>query len=319
MSVKIVVGIMAYKKEGWILFRHINVLTLRATFEAIGYGQLPPYLGSTIRGVLGHCLRDFVCPHPEVKCHLCEISKQCAYAQNFCSPGHVAGSVNPFVIRSLTKDKINWSPGDTCQFEITLIGKSSEQAGLFVDAFQEMQFRGWGARRLPFKLIQVIDPIRKTLIWHDGKLWLRNCQPEPLICEERRARTTVVHFESPVRILVSRKLRQSLSFADLIQSITRRISLLSHAFTGHKLEWDEEAMLRDANRIKTTAQQWRTVHFSRYSMNRADKLELPAIEGWARYEGDLTPFTPILAAGERLHVGKNPTIGFGYFQVIYDQ
>lgn len=301
------------------MFSHINILTLRATFEAKDQGRLPPYLGSTIRGVLGHCIRDFVCPHPEVKCHRCDISSDCAYAQNFSTPGHVAGAVNPFVIRSLTRDKIDWFPGDLCQFDITLIGYSSEQAGLFVDAFQEMQSRGWGARRLPFKLIQVTNPVRNTLIWNEGKLWLRNCQPTPLVCEQRRARAASVRFESPVRILVSRQLREALSFADLVESITRRIALLSHAFTGHKLEWDEETMLADARKIKTVAQNWRTVNFSRYSMNRTNKLKLDAIEGWARYEGDLTPFTPILAAGEQLHVGKNPTIGFGHFQVNYDQ
>lgn len=301
------------------MFEHIKVMTLRAVFIANSKGRLPPYLGSTIRGLIGHCIRDFVCSYPDVKCYRCELSDNCAYAQNFCSPGHVAGSVNPFVIRPLTRDKKEWLPGDQCQFDITLIGYSSEQSGLFVDALQEMQSRGWGAGRMPFVLHQVIDPIRGTLIWHEDKLWMRNCQPQPMNCQFRQARTAVVRFETPVRVLTNRKLRQSLSFADLIQSITRRIALLSHAFTGHKLEWDEQSMLKDAQSIRTTAQKWHTVQFSRYSINRKDKLELPAIEGWARYEGDLTPFTPILEAGQRLHVGKNPTIGFGKYQVYYDQ
>ncbi|WP_442954776.1 CRISPR system precrRNA processing endoribonuclease RAMP protein Cas6 [Paenibacillus sp. SYP-B4298] len=52
-------------------------------------------------------------------------------------------------------------------------------------------------------------------------------------------------------------------------------------------------------------------------MTRGGKLELPAITGWARYEGDLSPFTPLLTAGELLHVGK--IIGFGQYQASFDQ
>lgn len=301
------------------MFEHMSIMTLRATFAATGRGSLPPYLGSTLRGLLGHCIRGFVCPHPEVKCHLCSISADCAYAQNFCSPGNEAGAVNPFVLRALTRDKMEWNPMDTCQFDITLIGKSSEQAGLFIDAMQEMQAKGWGAARLPFKLLQVTDPVRNTLIWNNGKLWMRNCQPQQLDFQQRRARAAVVRFESPVRILVSRQLRKTLSFVELIQSLSRRIALLSHAYAGYKLQWDEEAMLAAASGIRTAAESWQPVDFSRYSMTRGGKLDLPAISGWARYEGDLTPFTPLLAAGELLHVGKNATIGFGQYQVSYDQ
>lgn len=300
------------------MFEHMETLTLRAIFSAEGKGNLPPYLGSTLRGLLGHCIRDFVCSYPTVKCHLCHVSADCAYAQNFCSPGNEAGAVNPFVIHSLTRDKSSWAKMDECQFDITLIGEASRHVGLFIDALQEMERKGWGAARLPFKLQQIIDPERQTLIWNAGKLWMRNCQPRPLVCEQRRAGSVVIRFDSPVRVLVSRTLRQSLSFSDLIQSLSRRLALLSHAYTDHRLEWDEESMLAEAATIQTTAQMWQPVDFERYSMTRNGKLALPAITGWARYEGDLTPFTPLLEAGKKLHIGKNATIGFGHYQVSYD-
>lgn len=62
------------------------------------------------------------------------------------------------------------------------------------------------------------------------------------------------------------------------------------------------------------------IDFERYSMTQHDnKLSLPAIEGWALYEGDLTPFTSLLEAGQWLHAGKNTTIGFGHFYTAYDR
>lgn len=298
----------------------MKTLTLRATFSALGSGRLPPYLGSTIRGLLGHCIRDLVCPTPHVKCYVCEISDNCAYAQNFSTPGHQAGSVNPYVLHVLTRGKVEWKEADISQFDITLIGRSSEQGGLMVDALQEMEKRGWGAARIPFKLLKITDPIRNTLIWHQGKMWLRNFHPQPLDCEERFARTAVIHFETPVRVKQGQNLKYSLSFADLIQSLSRRMALLSHAYTENRLEWNESEMLAAARLVRTADENWKENKFKRFSMNKEGKdLYLPAIEGWARYEGDITPFTPILAAGQRLHIGKNTTHGFGRFHVDYDQ
>lgn len=300
------------------MFEHIETLMLRAIFSAKGTGPLPPYLGSTLRGLLGHSIRDFVCSYPTVKCHQCHISQDCAYAQNFASPGNEAGAVNPFVIHSLTRDKVQWNPADECQFDITLIGEASRHVGLFIDALQEMERKGWGSARIPFQLEQIVDPLNQTLIWNSGRAWLRNCKPRPLVCNQRRANSVVIRFDSPVRILVSRNLQRRVGFADLIQSVSRRIALLSHAYTDQRLEWDEESMLAEASKVQTTAESWRDIDFERYSMTRGGKLALPAITGWARYEGDLTPFTPLLEAGEKLHVGKNATIGFGHYRVSYD-
>lgn len=298
----------------------MKIMTLRATFAATGRGKLPPYLGSTIRGLLGHCIRNLVCHTPHVKCHMCEISSDCAYAQHFSTPGHQAGSVNPYVLHVLTRGKVDWNESDICQFDITLIGRSSEQGGLIVDALQEMGKRGWGIARIPFKLLKISDPLRNTLIWHQGKTWLRNFRPYPLVCEERLARTAVVHFETPVRIKEGQHLKYRLSFADIIQSLSRRMSLLSHAYTDRRLEWNEDEMLSAAKEISIADEEWYENRFKRYSMNRKGRhLYLPAIEGWARYEGNITPFTPLLAAGERLHIGKNTTHGFGRFYVDYDQ
>lgn len=75
------------------MFKHIELLTMRAFFRAHEDGTLPPFLGSTIRGILGHCMREFACIVPEEKCHLCTYASECDYARNFCSPGHVAGSL----------------------------------------------------------------------------------------------------------------------------------------------------------------------------------------------------------------------------------
>ncbi|ALA53453.1 CRISPR system precrRNA processing endoribonuclease RAMP protein Cas6 [Shouchella clausii] len=301
------------------MFDHIKLLTLRVTYEAKRSGTLPPFLGTTIRGALGHCIRGFDCPTPRMKCFVCPIASRCDYANHFNSVGNEGGAVNPFVIRMVTYNKTSWKVGDKLIFEITLIGETSDHAGLFLDAFQEMEKRGFGAERIPFELKEVSDAIRKKQIWKLGRMSLRHIQPSPLVCKEREAHSVRIKFHSPVRVQVSKKVLYSLTFADIIRSISRRLALLTQAYTDKQLNWNEEAMLSAASDIQTEAQSWRLNDFKRYSMNHKDKLHIPGIEGWARFSGNITPFTPLLEAGERIHFGKNTTHGFGSFSVFYNE
>ncbi|MBE1555406.1 CRISPR system precrRNA processing endoribonuclease RAMP protein Cas6 [Sporosarcina limicola] len=297
--------------------KHMEILTLRVFFNAKEAGHLPAYLGSTLRGILGHCMRDLVCTQPGVQCHLCQVSHDCGYANSFNSPGNVGGAVNPFVLYVPVRDKKIWKFGDTCVFDITIIGDATRSAGFYLDGLLAMGERGWGANRLRFSIVQITNPLHNTLIWSGGKTWLRNLHSSPLIAEERTASSVLIRFDTPTRILVKHKLQRKLTFENIVQSLIRRIGLLSHAYTGHIIPWDEDALLEKARSVRTVEENWRFVDFERYSMTYDRKLALPAIEGWARYEGDITPFTSLLAAGIKLHIGKNATHGFGHYEVFY--
>lgn len=147
------------------MFNHMKFLTLRASFSAIGEGRLPPYLGSTLRGVLGHCMREFVCDTPHLRCHLCSQRDACSYAICFCSPGNEGGAVNPYVLHARIQDKTEWKIGDLCTFDLTLIGNVTQYAGVFLDALQAMGECGWGVERIPFRLAYVIDPKENRLLF----------------------------------------------------------------------------------------------------------------------------------------------------------
>lgn len=87
-----------------MVLENLQVVKLRAVFQAMEEGELPPYLGSMIRGILGHAMRNIVCIAPKVQCHLCEIATSCDYATYFNSPGTSAGSIKPYVIYVPVKD-----------------------------------------------------------------------------------------------------------------------------------------------------------------------------------------------------------------------
>lgn len=297
----------------------MNVLTLRAFFVANESGELPPYLGSTLRGILGHCMREFACIAPGIRCHQCVHSADCGYAKYFCSPGNVAGAVNPYVIYAPIRDKTVWRTGDRCMFDITLIGETVHSAGYYLDGLVAMSHRGWGAGRMRFSLEQVINLQSDTLVWSNGQTWLRNIAFSTISSIPRKAGGALIRFDSPTRVLIQRHLCRKLSFATIVQSLARRISLLSSAYANRQLSWDAEELIAKAHQVRTVEEHWSPVDFKRYSINHDRDLSLPAIEGWARYEGDITPFTPLLEAGTRLHVGKNATHGFGHYQVYYDR
>lgn len=301
------------------MFEFINTMTLRATFVCCGSGTLPGYLGSTVRGIMGHCIRDFFCHRGDEKCFRCEEKGSCPYALYFSNTGGDAGAVNPYVIYVHGEGKEVWEKGDACVFDITLFGLAAKHPRVYLDAIMAAEKKGWGARRISFRLIQVVDPQDGALIYANGKTWASNLRSKPLQIQERDASHAMLVFDTPLRVVSGGHLFQALEFPILIQFLIRRISLLTVKYTDYRLEWDENEILEQAERVKIAMESWREIPFARYSMNQlGGKLKLPSKTGWVLYEGELSRFVPILEAGKYLRLGKGATIGFGHYEVNYD-
>lgn len=302
------------------MFDFFKIITLRATYECQEEGRLPSYLGSTIRGILGHCMRDFCCEYPSEKCFRCEKRNSCLYVQCFSNTGGEAGAVNPYTLYVHGEGRENWKKGDVCVFDLMLFGKAAEQAGIYLDALQAAEQKGWGAARLSFRLIQVIEPDSEKMIYAGGRSWIRNLLPRPLQIKERNASYANLFFDTPLRIVSGDKLFENLTFDILMQFLIRRISLLTMAYTDFQMELDEEGLLEEAKKVRTVSEYWREIPFSRYSMSqKGSRLDLPSKTGWVLYEGDLSPFVPILEVGKYLRLGKGATIGFGHYEITYDR
>ena len=302
------------------MFEFFKLIILRAVYECQEEGELPPYLGSTIRGILGHCIREFCCEFPKLKCFCCDRRKDCLYASCFSNTGGEAGAVNPYTLYVHGEGRRSWRKGDVCVFDLTLFGRGAEQAGIYLDALLAAEQKGWGAARLSFRLVQVTEADSARLIYAGGRIWSRNLIPQPLKIQERTVSSANFFFDTPLRIASGGKLFESLPFEKLIRFLIRRISLLATAYTDVQVTWDEEAMLELAGRVKIVEEAWREIPFVRYSMNQKDrKLALPGKTGWVLYEGELSSFVPVLEVGKYLRVGKGATIGFGHYEVNYDR
>ncbi len=150
-------------------------------------------------------------------------------------------------------------------------------------------------------------------------MWMRNLVNDYINVQEREAKTAFVSFDTPLRIISGKELCRVPTFLTLTQFIIRRASLVSQIFSDKMLEWDEDVLFELASSIKIVDKQLRFVNFERYSINQLNnKIELPAVEGWILYEGDLRVLTSVLEVGRLLHVGKGTTLGFGHYEVFYD-
>ena len=93
------------------MFEFFKLITLRAVYECQEGEELPPYLGSTIRGILGHCIREFCCEFPKLKCFCCDRRKDCLYASCFSNTGGEAGAVNPYTLYVHGEGRRSWRKG----------------------------------------------------------------------------------------------------------------------------------------------------------------------------------------------------------------
>ena len=50
-------------------------------------------------------------------------------------------------------------------------------------------------------------------------------------------------------------------------------------------------------------------------MRKKKKMELLGFTGKLVFQGPLSPFTPWLKTGEKFHIGKNTSFGFGKYKV----
>lgn len=302
------------------MFEYFDILRFRAVFSARESGELPPYPGSTVRGILGHCFRSFVCDRQYLKCFKCEKRFDCSYVKSFASTGGEGGAVNPFVIHVITQGKTVWQKGDNFVFELTLLGRGAQQPGIYLDALQSMEQMGWGAGRMTFSLERIVEADTDTLIFACGKTWMRNAAAHAMNIKSRNAMAAMVAFDAPVRIVSGKVLFESLPFSMLIRFIMGRLELIAQIYGNALPTWDKDELLKEAENVKIVNESWQNVDFVRYSMNQKEnRLELPSRIGWVMYEGRLDRFVWLLEAGKYVHVGKNTTIGFGHYDVFYDR
>ena len=311
------------------------------TLEAAEPAVLPPYLGSTLRGAMGHLLRSALCEGSGCG-HECQRPKTCRYYSLFEQnrdgakpflllapppPGleeiAMGGPVNlPYrtgahrggeTIPTLRCDG-GWKfdPGGTLRFGLRLMGIASNALAPILDAVARFGLAVGGAQ---FRLVVARDSSGQLL--YDRRLPAVPVQIPPsqrLTIEKETASRVRIVFLSPTVF----KLRHAPTFAPedfatrFLEHSIGRAGQMHQACSGLRPPWI------DAPPAHAEMVGHRLYHYElpRHSFRQDKWLDFDGVVGYIDLAGELGAAMSWARATEVLHFGQKSAFGVGKVRVL---
>jgi len=329
------------KTEASSLLGHSGLADLtygKAEFSLVAEENavLPPFLGSTLRGSLGHSLRKISCLPLCRDPATCILRERCAYA--YCFETHLPrGSQvlrglehipHPLVIEPPLARTTAWKEGDQLRFNLLLVGKAVGLFAYFVAAIDRMAKGGLGKGRSRFRLLEAREataenpqkadqPCKETVLWSTSKERIDPLAQRQFDLSWRKAPNSVtLRFLTPARILSDGCLQSKLTFRQLTRALLARLSSLLYFHCSSQLKLDFRSILDMADKVEVVERQIQFEEFKRWSSRQERKIRLDCVVGQIRFAGgDLSEFIPLIEAGEVLHVGKGTVFGLGRYRI----
>jgi len=320
-------------------FQNLRFATFDIAIEALEKLTLPEYKGSTFRGGFGAEFKKVVCVNPaETNCNCCMLRSHCPYFQIFETKADEAArrslkisddAPRPFVLEPPITSQREFRPGERLTFRLIVIGKYTEYLPYFVFVFDEVgQRRGLGRwspeGRGKFKLLSVSSGGKRIYSGEtkafDGHFEVQTV--ETIFCNHasHNSQRLRLKFITPTRIEVDHKtrmLRDPGDFKTFIIPLYRRLSLLQSLYCSQYLEpYSHREVETLARGVRLVHSDLRWFDWERYSNRQKQRMTFGGFLGEVTFEGDLTPFLPMILLGEYLHVGKYTTFGLGKYEVL---
>ena len=295
-----------------------------------GPAILPPYKGSTIRGVFGHALKRVACVLRTNRCEQCPLVGDCLYAMMFIKPPPPSGVAvrssrpHPFVFQTQDGGRTEYSASDRFECSLILFGSINDKLPYFVFAFREMGKIGMGkrihGRRGPFELekvtcgdhlvyesgsdtVAVPGQLRYLTPKADGNVTVSGCKKLQL------------KLLTPLRFKSNGRLGRQLDFRELVRLSLRRMSSLMDAFGQGEPKLDYTGIIKRSEKVKTVTSSLRWFDWQRFSNRQQRHVQLGGLVGDVTYQGDLDEFLPYINFCQKTHLGKNTSFGLGRFVI----
>lgn len=225
--------------------------------------------------------------------------------------------------------KVRIPEGGVLPFRLTLLGEGQSELANVVAAVALLAKRGLGATRAPFTLERVtaldVDDRRATV--YEPRSGCFSPRPEAvkgldaLVGERLRelpvGDAVTVRFLTPTRIRTGGRVRDRVSFAELVGYLSRRVRLLAELYGSRPMDWNHAALLERAGRVACSGADLWLHRAERYSESRQGKIEQGGLLGEMSFRGGTVgEFLPLLVAGEFLHVGSSTSFGLGCYRVV---
>jgi hypothetical protein len=289
---------------------------------------LPPYKGSTFRGVFGHALKEVTCALKRQECPTCLLRNQCVYTQVFelppeAQPKGAPPPPHPFVIEPPLDTRTNLSKGDHFDFTLLLFGSVNQYLPYFVYAFQEMGRIGIGrhinGQRAQFFLHTVTSPTAGVLYSHeDNTLSPGGTTHLTLDGASLKARSKMdltLTLLTPLRLKFQNRLQAELPFHVLVRAALRRLSTLQQYFGEGEPPLDYKGLIDRAQEVEVAKSSLAWFDWQRYSQRQDNAMLMGGLVGSITYQGKLGEYLPLLRLAEKVHLGKATTFGLGKVRV----
>ena len=107
------------------------------------------------------------------------------------------------------------------------------------------------------------------------------------------------------------------SFAQLVSSLSLRLSVLAETFGDEPLQYEHKAMIERAHGVSTPTSTLRLMALERFSNRRNAKLAIDGFMGDVTFSGAaVEELLPLIVAGEYLLVGSGTAFGMGRYVIV---
>ena len=317
----------------------LRVGTYRFYCRMLNEAILPPFKGSTFRGMFGYALRQVVCALKSLNCDNCLLADRCLYARIFENPRlempkglREMSFPRPVIFEPPTDEKEFYNKDDVFCFTVRLFGNFNDSLAYFIYAVSEFGIAGIGKKNMDgqrgqFVLerveedgVEIYNNVDSTLIaTNKGQiLTCSNINLADSATPQSGASKLTVTLHTPLRVKREKKFQADLPFHVLIRSTLRRISSLFICFgQGAEPALEYKELVRLAEQVETTFSDLHWFDLARYSNRQDQKMLIGGMLGSITYAGNILPFIPLLELAEILHLGKQTTFGLGHISINY--
>lgn len=294
---------------------------------------LPPYKGSTLRGIFGHALKRVVCALKKQDCADCLLSNRCIYPTVFeiSEKAHestvrkrIAQPPHPYVIEPTTDAKTHYRKGDLLSFSLLLFGAACDNLPYFIYAFEQIGSIGIGKRvegkSGMFTLKDVRTDHEMIYAKSEGKIrkqpgaWEISADS---LTGEMESESIDVSLEliTPLRLKYQNGLKADLPFDVLTRAMLRRISSLCNYHGEGEPELDYRGLVARAKEVAVKESHIGWYDWRRYSNRQEQAMMMGGMVGKITYENVSGEYLPLLRFCELAHLGKQTTFGLGKIKV----
>ncbi len=311
----------------------LRTLKLTIHMGALEMVDLPPFMGSTLRGAFGAALKSVGCAGKEQRScsKACAWPTRCPYGQLMetpvpeDAPGRIKASrfaPHPIVLTPPAQGGGALFPGDTLTFHVTLIGRGLRLIKPVIAALARMASLGMGKGRGELALRRVVDAASDEMVWSDdgdGDVRTRALTPKALgqTSSPEADGPITIEFVTPVQLMRRGDVVRAFDLGELVYAAADRLWLLSSVHAPSSPQIDAAALAKAARAapIEVLEDEMKMVRVQRYSGRQERRHGLEGLVGRAVISGDAAPFVRLLRAAAMVHVGKKTSFGFGHVEV----